>query len=182
MSEYKRDIPKMYISEWAFLRHHLESTDNVLEYGSGASTNIIAGLVGHLTSIEFDQTWYDEVKSRVSQLPNVDLRFIPPANTNEPLKPARKENWQDYINFPKTTDMIWDKVLIDGRARQFCAVSILENITEDSLVFVDDFAKNGSIDPPNRERYLSILEHYDVVEIVRGMVMLKKKSARSSVG
>ena len=34
---------------------------------------------------------------------------------------------------------------------------------------------NGSIDPPNRERYLSILEHYDVVEIACRVVMLKKK-------
>lgn len=58
-----------------------------------------------------------------------------------------------------------DKVLVDGRARVFCALRAYDYLDKDSLVFVHDF--NG------RAEYYDLLRFYKVDRIVDSLAILK---------
>jgi len=163
--------PMMKANEWEFLSSSLQKDHVMLEYGSGSSTSFISSYVKKLYSVEHDRDWYKKVKDQTKHLPNVEMIHVAP-NTNKPgkLKPAQYDWFVDYINWPKTQNTIFDVVLIDGRARQWVAESILDNIRDDSLVFIHDYGKR------KRPRYDRVLEFYDVVEEVHTMVQLKKKT------
>lgn len=164
-------VPLMKPNEWSFLRSYLNNQQVMLEYGSGSSTSVISGYVKKLYSIEHNQRWYDKVSEDIKHLPNIEYFFIPPNATpiDGKLKPAKYEWFEDYINWPKSREEIFDVVLIDGRARQWVAESILDNITKESLVFIHDYGKN------KRPRYDRVLEFYDVVASEHTLVLLKKK-------
>ena len=168
-------IPLMKPNEWDFLRSYLHKNHTMLEYGSGRSTAIISGYVRRLYSVEHDKGWFKQIKDETKHLPNVHCVHVAP-NTNLPgkLKPAQYEWFVDYINWPKTQTTIFDVVLIDGRARQWVAESILDNIRDDSFVFIHDYGKR------KRPRYDRILEFYDVVDSEHTMVLLKKKEKNVS--
>ena len=68
---------------------------------------------------------------------------------------------------PTKINKIFDTVLIDGRARQWVAESILPFIHKESKVFIHDFV--------HRPRYSRVHQFYDVIKTVDTMVMLKKK-------
>ena len=164
-------IPLMKPNEWEFLSSHLRRDQIMLEYGSGSSTSFISGYVKKLYSIEHDKSWHKQVKDQIKHLPNVELVYVKPnTDIGGKLKPAQYDWFVDYINWPKTQDTVFDVVLIDGRARQWVAESILDNIRDDSLVFIHDYGQR------KRPRYDRILEFYDVVEEVHTMVLLKKKT------
>ena len=164
-------IPLMKPNEWEFLQSYLHKDQIMLEYGSGRSTAIISGHVQTLYSVEHDAKWHNKVSSDIKHLPNINYFHVPPnvIPKKEKLKPAKYEWFVDYINWPKTQDTIFDVVLIDGRARQWVAESILDNIRDDSFVFIHDYGKN------KRPRYDRVLEFYDIVASEHTMVLLKKK-------
>ena len=65
--------------------------------------------------------------------------------------------------------MKFNKVLIDGRARKYCAKSIYDYIDENVIVFIHDF---------NRPDYQKTLKYYDIIEQLtegQGIAALKKK-------
>lgn len=164
-------IPLMKPNEWEFLKSYLRKNQIMLEYGSGRSTSIISNYVKQLYSVEHDAKWYNKVSNDIKHLPNIKYFHVPPTIVpkNKVLKPAKYEWFVDYINWPKTQDVTFDVVLIDGRARQWVAESALDNIRNDSLVFIHDYGKN------KRPRYDRILEFYDIVASEHTMVLLKKK-------
>jgi len=160
--------PLMKEVEINLINKYLNEKVNMLEYGSGSSTVYYAQRVGKLTSIEYQRKWYNKVQESVSELPHVNVVLIPCPQQ----KPAEYTTYKEYINWPKTQTDMWDVGLIDGRARQWCAQSILNNITKESVVFVHDW---GPLDFPKRSRYNSILQHYDVIEEAHTLVALRKK-------
>lgn len=160
--------PLMKDVEIELIEKYLNENVNMLEYGSGASTAYYARKVKKLTSLEYSKKWHKKVEDSIKKLKNVELVLIP----CKKVKPATYDIYRNYINWPKTRKDIWDVVLIDGRARQWVAKSILDNITKDSIVLVHDW---GPLDNPKRERYNKILNYYDVVEEAHSLVALTKK-------
>ena len=73
-----------------------------------------------------------------------------------------------YINHVDLLGKKFDKVLIDGRARQWCAEKVLKYLKDDAVVFLHDFER------PGRERYNSVLNYYTVIGKVGTLVALKK--------
>jgi len=161
--------PLMHKDEYTFLEKYLNPNDILLEWGSGNGTLYFSGLVKKVISIEHDIDWYNMIKKVIElfDIKNIEQYHIP-AHTPNPV-PCRYAQFKDYIEFPKQNNLQFTKVLIDGRARKYCARSIADYINQNCVVFIHDF---------NREDYQKVLKYYDKVDVIssgQGIVALKRK-------
>lgn len=169
------NMPLMKPVEIEMMEKYLSKELTMLEYGSGSSTSFYAERVKSLTSVEYNPRWFEKVRNDlISQgHNNVEMILIPCPQE----KPAKYMTYVDYINWPMTQqERFWDLVLIDGRARQWVAETVLPRITKDSVVFVHDWGPIGNPNQaPKRPRYNSILNDYEVIDQAHTLVALKKK-------
>lgn len=158
--------PYMKKNEWNFLSSHLDENHIMLEYGSGNSTLHLAKKVKKLMSIEHDYTWYNHVLELTKEFDNIELILIEP---NKPRTlPTKYEEFQDYINYIENVSLSFDRVLIDGRARQWCAEKILNRLNDNHIVFLHDFSEE-------RPHYKSVLKYYDIIDSCESLVAMVKK-------
>jgi len=145
---------------------HLNKEDIMLEWGSGGSTLYFSKYVKEYYSIEHNKEWYLNVKKEIEKQKrlNIHLFYVP---NDEPItKPTHPRQFKTYIKFINTLGYkTIDKVLIDGRARQWCAQEVLPYLTQNSLVFIHDWVRHG---------YHWILQWYTEIE--------KSKSEKNSTG
>jgi len=111
--------------------------------------------------------------TRDKNFKNVHTYFVP-SEVENPIVPSKKENYKTYIEYPKVIGKKYDKILIDGRARQFCSEFCIPYLNEGGLVFFHDFWMN------ERGRYREVaLKHYnEVASIVNSnqtLVILQPK-------
>jgi hypothetical protein len=163
-------IPLMHKNEYTFIEKYLNNDDILLEWGSGNSTLYFSGIVKQVISIEHDKDWIKNIQNGVNMynIKNINLNYIP-AHSIDPI-PCRYEQFKDYINFPVIKKIKFTKVLIDGRARKYCAKAIYNIINDDIIVIIHDF---------NRKDYQLVLKYYDIIEQLvdgQGIVALKKKN------
>lgn len=108
----------------------LRPGDVGLEFGSGRSTRWFARHVGHLTSVEHNTEWYRIVSGQLNSLAgNVDYRLCEVRDTDatEYVKVAHEIA-------PKSLDFC----LIDGVARDHCALASLGKIKPGGILIVDN--------------------------------------------
>ena len=161
--------PLMHEYEYKFIEKYLTDNDILLEWGSGNSTLYFSEIVKEIITIEHDIDWSKKIEKMI-ELFNINniTQYTIPAHTPNPI-PCRYEQFKDYVEFPKKEKLIFNKVLIDGRARKYCAKSIWNIISDDCIIFIHDF---------NRSDYQMILKYYDIIEQItngQGIVALKKK-------
>lgn len=161
--------PLMFKKEYELIEKYLKPDDILLEWGSGHSTLYFSGLVKKVISIEHDIDWIYKMESSISayNIKNVKMIHVP-SHTPDPI-PCRYEQFKDYVEYVKTKKLKFNKVLIDGRARKYCAKSIYDIIDDDVIVFIHDF---------NRPDYQKTLKYYDLIEQVtegQGIAALKRK-------
>jgi predicted O-methyltransferase YrrM len=129
------DVP--WLSEEAneMLETLLKPTDVGIEWGSGRSTCWLARHVKHLTSVEEDTAWAENVRNQIRQLGlnNVDYRYYAGMHLDNPEA-------SEYVRvadaFP---DNSVDFALIDGNwAREQCAIAATAKVKPGGLVIVDD--------------------------------------------
>lgn len=142
-----------------FFLSHLKSDHKVLEYGSGESTKQIAERVDSVLSIEHQKNWYEKVKNEIPN--NAEIVLVEPNYPHiDGSGDGSFQQFKDYIEYPIGKD-IFDVILIDGRARPWCA-SICKKIShEKTIVFIDDF-NTGEItrtDYKLAHYYLNELDH-----------------------
>lgn len=161
--------PLMFEHEYRFIEKYLDKNDILLEWGSGNGTIYFSDLVKNIISIEHDKNWVNNIKTIIDiyNIKNITIHHIA-AHSPEPI-PCRYEQFKDYIEFPKKKKLKFTKVLIDGRARKYCAKSIYDIIDNDTIVFIHDF---------NRPDYQKVLKYFDIIEYDmngQGIVALNKK-------
>ena len=107
------------------LESYLKKTDQMLEFGSGRSTLWFAERVGHLTSVEHNQEWYDKVKKSLDdrKFSNVDY-FHADAGDGE----AESFDEPYVVVADKFADASLDAVLVDGVCRGHCAIAVIDKI------------------------------------------------------
>jgi len=159
----------MFEHEYRFIESYLTKDDILLEWGSGNGTIYFSGLVKNVISIEHDKDWVNNINKVIDlyNIKNIKIYHIA-AHSPEP-KPCRYEQFKDYIEFPKKKNLKFTKVLIDGRARKYCAKSIYDIIDDSTIVFIHDF---------NRPDYQKVSKYFDIIKYDmngQGIVALKKK-------
>jgi len=169
MNKFEYITPLMHKFEYEFIKKYLNKDDVLLEWGSGASTFYFSGIVKQVITLEHDKDWVEYITKVVNayDIKNIEQHHIP-AHSPDPI-PCRYEQFKDYIEYPKRMGMKPTKILIDGRARKYCAKSIWEVIDENVIIFIHDF---------NRPDYQKTLKYYDIIEQItkgQGIAALKKK-------
>ena len=169
----------MHEIEYKFVERFLDDNDVLLEWGSGNGTIYFSTLVKKLISLEHDIDYYSQVKKTIDvfDIKNIDLYHISGTKV-ENQKLQRHIAFYDYIHFPIVNNMKFNKVLIDGRARKHCAITIYDYIDEETIVFIHDFNFNNVEGYEDESYFDDILEKYYILDRVtkgRGIVALKKK-------
>ncbi|MCU0443575.1 MAG: hypothetical protein MUE85_01560 [Microscillaceae bacterium] len=134
------EVPWITFRALDFLQKIIRSDMHVFEYGMGGSTLFLAPRVQKLISIEHDIEWYNQIKDqlRAKNFHHVDTQlFVPPKLASNVVKNPQNphdyaayyisewrgfsfENYAQAIeNYP---DNSFDLILIDGRARNACAM------------------------------------------------------------
>lgn len=178
-NKFESFIPLMHKLEYKLVEKYLNKNDILLEWGSGSSTIYFSGLVKGVLSIEHDIDYYNQVKKIVDfyNINNIQLFYVK-GNMVVDQKKHRFEAFENYIKLPLDKKLKFTKVLIDGRARKYCAMLISEIISDNELIFIHDFNYNDVEGYVDDDYFSDILNCYDVIEFERsgqGMVVLKKK-------
>lgn len=131
---------------------YLKKDDIMLEWGSGGSTLYFSKFVKEYYSIESNEKWYNKILKEKDE--NVSMFFCPP-NAGRTV-PSQKHQFIDYINQVEKLGKSFDKILIDGRARFFCAEQAFNYLKSDGILFFHDWV---------REWYHSTLIYYELIEL-----------------
>ena len=168
--------PAMLNQEIALILSYLHPSATMLEWGSGGSTIFFSKHVSKYYSIEHNSEWARIVSATISSLGqnNVQVNHVP-ADRKRSADGTKETEFRSYCSAPNNlNEKHFDFVLIDGRARQFCAKTILGLIDASSRVFVHDF--------PLRARYFSVFDDFfqvgNVVEngaSEKGLIVLQKR-------
>ena len=94
----------------------------VFEYGSVNSSIFWAQRVSHISAVENDPTWADEVRSQ-----NIENLNIITSHTLE-----------DYVTSPLSVGGKFDIVIVDGRYRKDCAGIAVEVVEDDGMIIFDN--------------------------------------------
>lgn len=129
----------------AFLKNRPNS--RVFEWGSGASTIWLAKRAGEVVSVEHDQDWAVQVRSRIQDLEHVKLNVVAPATSGR--IPSAKFGFEgqffdDYVAKIDDTEGLFDLIVIDGRAREACLERAASRLSKGGIILLDDY---------NRQRY-----------------------------
>lgn len=151
--------PWMTYHQINLIESYLKKDYTFLEYGAGGSTLHFSKFVNKYISIEHDKNWIDKISSANLLSKNTTIYYCPSNNTSLklPVWSGSYEDFYNYINYVDNIDIKkYDVILIDGRARQYCAKKLLSYIDNNSIVFVHDFFE--------RKRYHSILNYYTLID------------------
>jgi hypothetical protein len=114
------------------LRDWLKPTDVGLEFGSGRSTTWFARRVRHLTSVEHDRKWYSLVGNKLAET-NLEVDYLLHEDG------ASHSGESGYVGVAKHMDLgSLDFCLIDGAARDHCALACLDKLKQGGILVVDN--------------------------------------------
>jgi hypothetical protein len=131
-----------------FVRGQYKSAEHILEYGSGGST-VIAGqnTKGSVLSVESDLAWANMMKAWfVANPPTCKVRVH-----HVDIGPTKEWGWPEstagFRNWPGYANSVWDvkrfrqpdMVLIDGRFRLACFLTVLFRTKTKVTVLWDDY-------------------------------------------
>ena len=126
------------------LEDWLKPTDRGIEFGSGRSTTWFGRRVGHLISVELDDTWLGLVESQLKEFgveSRVDIRYFP-----------IDQDWKmDIDNSPyvRAVDDVPDEsvdfVLVDGWARAHCSLIGMAKLKPGGVLIIDDIQTHSPL-------------------------------------
>ncbi len=162
------DTPWMHPSEINLILNTIRPDNIMLEWGCGGSTVLFSQYVKEYYSIEHNKEWHEQVTQKIKDknLKNVKFFHVPTDDgiekdflpEDEGQKLTHEERYKTYSKFPNQFGIKFDRILIDGRARQFCVKECLSFLKKDGLVIFHDFWMQG------RDRYRNAaLQYFDEV-------------------
>lgn len=148
--------PWMHDNEILLILKHLYYTDTMLEWGSGGSTLYFPYFVKHYYSIEHNEDWFQKILPQIPD--NVNFNFV--SWDSERTIPTQRDQFKTYIEYINELGVKkFDKILIDGRARGWCAEYALNYLHKDSIIFIHDFW--------NRPQYHIVFEWYNEIDSIK---------------
>jgi hypothetical protein len=130
------------------LRAAYQAAAVILEYGTGGSTTVAAELPGRTVfSVESSEPWLDKMMEWFNQNPpkaRLNLHLANIGKTRDWGFPVDHKGIYRWSGYPVS---VWeredfqhpDTVLIDGRFRLACALTVLFRITRPVTVLIDDY-------------------------------------------
>ena len=95
---------------------------DVFEYGSGNSSLFWGKRAKTVTSVESDHEWFESVKNKISE--NQKIIFAP--------------DKLDYVNSIKTSNQVFDIVVVDGMWRGLCTVEAVKSMKPGGFIIFDN--------------------------------------------
>ncbi|MCG8503256.1 MAG: class I SAM-dependent methyltransferase [Sphingomonadales bacterium] len=186
----RRLKPHMHRIEFAQLLEAVQTSRprHFLEWGAGGSTAALLAacpFIERFISVEHDAKWADVVTSSIDD-PRLELHLRQPAEPEPPapliyFQGGRRDRWRkraetdpallaDYAALPAGLGIIFDFVLVDGRARSFCAHAGWELLRPGGTLALHD---------AQRPEYRATLEKLGAPEFLtpwkRGQICLLRK-------
>lgn len=134
--------------EAALVRELYQHSRSLLEYGSGGSTLVAAELgVPDVFSVESDAAWHSNMEAWLRENPPVGNIRMHWADIGKTKSWGRPVNDRSFRKWPGYAVSVWDRpdflapdlVLIDGRFRLSCFLTILFRTQRDVTVLWDDY-------------------------------------------
>ena len=129
------ELPWMNYSIISFLEERLNKSHDLFEFGSGFSTIFFARRVSTVTSLEYDEKWFETISAKAPE--NATIKFIPNDIDGK------------YCRAISDTGRKFDIVIVDGRDRVNCFKQSLICLSESGIILLDD---------STRERYIEAFE------------------------
>ncbi|SDE52658.1 hypothetical protein SAMN04488105_104312 [Salipiger thiooxidans] len=145
-------------AEAALLRELYAGAEVILEYGSGGSTALAAGMPGKsVFSVESDRDWAQMMRGWLAGNPpamgtEVDIVWSDIGETKDWGHPVDESEWRRWPRYPLE---VWelpefrhpDVVLVDGRFREGCALAALFLAERPLTLLFDDYARRQHYTP-----------------------------------
>jgi hypothetical protein len=150
--------------------YYLTGVNTYFEFGSGGSTAQAALRVSKIISVESDARWHTHLR-KLMDFPGdivwytVDLK-VPWNGWGTPGRDSPPSDWPNYTH-AYASSFNADLILIDGRFRVSCALCVLSEITNRSVVMIHDFCV--------RRQYWVVLQWYHLIERGDTLVALRKR-------
>lgn len=134
--------------EAAFLRAGYADATTILEYGSGGSTAMAAAMPGKVIwSVESDLEWMTGLEAWFGQNPPQSEVHLRHGDIGPTGKWGRPKGTSTHMRFHHYPIDVWDEdgfsgpdtVLIDGRFRAGCFLTVAYRTTRPVTVFFDDY-------------------------------------------
>jgi len=162
--------PWMTPGEQLVFAKYLDYSTDYFEFGSGGST-VWANLRENIKSIKSIESDPEYVKKIKELAPRADIQWVFIGNIKEGGHPVDKsyyENWQLYYNSYRDRKTDPDLILIDGRFRVACALTVcLYSTSSNITVLIHDFKI--------RPYYHILLNFFTMVEEIENLIVLKIK-------
>ncbi len=161
------------------LAKHYAKRKNILEFGSGGSTELALKLgAERVVSVESDKAWADNLRDRLSKTYDPDRFSIHYEDIGPTVKWGRPRDAKAFRKFPNYPLAVWDTfdgwkpdvILIDGRFRVGCLYGALLNITRKTTILFDDYE--------NRSKYHCIEKYVGKPEIVGRMAVIDGRALK----
>lgn len=119
----------------------------VFEYGSGASTFWLSSRCQSIHTVEHDQAYFHQIKSLAKDLKNVTWNLVTPKPIIGSLSDgkclsARKGfemlDFTDYVQSIANTPILYDLIVIDGRARSSCLKFSMNFLKPNGIIVFDN--------------------------------------------
>ncbi len=135
-------------AESAHLADAYRNAQVILEYGSGGSTRLAAAMLGkYIMSVESDYEWASSLHAELASAQTaspVSVHYVDIGETGPWGRVLSDEGWRNYHRYPNG---IWDTpyfrdpdlVLIDGRFRLACLLTVMMRCTQPTRVLFDDY-------------------------------------------
>ena len=124
-----------------FLDAELDRQGNGLEWGSGRSTQWFGARSRHLTTVEHDHRWAEEIRGRLARarVENVELVETPLDHPeSEGTRPVYEVEPRYVAVARRFGDASLSFVLVDGHYRQACIRAVLGKLRPGGLLVLDN--------------------------------------------
>ncbi len=155
------------------VRSNYNTASSILEYGSGGST-ALASMRNDVTcfSVESDPVWASKMKRWLAEHGNgqTHIHFAGIGQTKAWGYPLNYSQ-DDLQKYRRYTRSVWqradfirpDVILIDGRFRLWCFLTVMARIRKPTRILFDDYK--------NRSHYHYVEQYFEPVEMVGRMAI-----------
>jgi len=139
------DINTLFDGDDKLFKSVLINTINYGEYGTGKSTVwVLNNTNAIICTVDSDKVWIDHVKCGVADNNRLIAKWVNAGDIGDwgiPLSYSHRHNFKSYTDFMWQQENKPSVVLIDGRFRVCCFLTVLKYADQGTKILFDDYAE-----------------------------------------